>query len=146
MIYCVNIPLYFFFLSRIGVTEKGYATLELMATTQPGHSSMPPKETAIGILAKAVAALENNPHDSMFGRGPEVDFFSYLAPTVRWICSVCLTGFDSLPSTSGLLGSKSPFLESVAVRTPVTHNFVLVLHHRRNPEDYYCGNHHPGRL
>jgi carboxypeptidase PM20D1 len=64
------------------VTEKGYATLELTATSIPGHSSTPPKETAIGILAKAVTALEQNPHRSMFGAGPEVDFFSYLSPSV----------------------------------------------------------------
>ena len=36
---------------RIGVTEKGYLTLELEVNGTPGHSSVPPKETAIGILA-----------------------------------------------------------------------------------------------
>jgi hypothetical protein len=61
---------------RIGVTEKGFATLELNVEMSPGHSSIPPKETAIGVLAKAVSALETNPHPSMFGNGPEMDFFS----------------------------------------------------------------------
>lgn len=50
----------------------------------PGHSSIPPKETAIGVLAKAVAALEGNPHPTMFGQGPEKDFFSYMAPSVSF--------------------------------------------------------------
>jgi carboxypeptidase PM20D1 len=67
---------------RIGVTEKGFATLELNVEMSPGHSSIPPKETAIGVLAKAVSALETNPHPSMFGNGPEMDFFSYISPSV----------------------------------------------------------------
>ena len=67
---------------RIGVTEKGYLTLELEVNGTPGHSSVPPKETAIGILSRAVSALEENPHPSMFGFGPEMDFFSYLSPSV----------------------------------------------------------------
>ena len=48
----------------------------------PGHSSIPPKESAIGILAHAVARLEDNPHPSQFGNGPELDFLQHLAPTV----------------------------------------------------------------
>lgn len=39
---------------RIGVSEKGQATVKLTVNTAPGHSSMPPKETSIGILASAV--------------------------------------------------------------------------------------------
>lgn len=71
-------------MDRIGVTEKGYATLELSVEMNPGHSSIPPKETSIGVLAKAVAALEANPHPSVFGKGPEMDFFSYMAPFVSF--------------------------------------------------------------
>lgn len=69
-------------LIRIGVTEKGYATLELSVDMNPGHSSIPPKETAIGVLAKAVTALETNRQPSIFGKGPEMDFFTYMAPHV----------------------------------------------------------------
>jgi len=45
----------------IGISEKGYLSLRLSATVEGGHSSMPPQETAIGILSKAIARLENNP-------------------------------------------------------------------------------------
>lgn len=49
-------------LAMIGVAEKGYTTLKLTARlTEGGHSSMPPKETAIGILSKAIVRLEENP-------------------------------------------------------------------------------------
>lgn len=45
----------------IGVSEKGYLTVELSVHGQPGHSSTPPPQTAIGILARALARLEANP-------------------------------------------------------------------------------------
>lgn len=39
---------------RIGISEKGSATVKLSVSTAPGHSSMPPRETSIGILAAAI--------------------------------------------------------------------------------------------
>ncbi|MEL7300152.1 MAG: M20/M25/M40 family metallo-hydrolase [Pseudomonadota bacterium] len=47
--------------ASINVAEKGAVTLDLVATGQSGHSSLPPPETAVGILARAVAALEAEP-------------------------------------------------------------------------------------
>jgi carboxypeptidase PM20D1 len=41
----------------IGVAEKGYASFELSVEKEGGHSSMPPKETAIDILNKALYKL-----------------------------------------------------------------------------------------
>ena len=45
----------------IGVSEKGYLTVEITVRGQPGHSSTPPPQTAIGILARALARLEAHP-------------------------------------------------------------------------------------
>ncbi len=45
----------------IGVSEKGYLTVELSVQGQPGHSSTPPPQTAIGILARGLARLEAHP-------------------------------------------------------------------------------------
>jgi carboxypeptidase PM20D1 len=45
----------------IGVSEKGYLTVEFTVNSQPGHSSTPPPQTAIGILARALARLEAKP-------------------------------------------------------------------------------------
>ena len=42
----------------IGVAEKGFLTLELTAAAEPGHSSMPPRQTAIGLLSAALLRLE----------------------------------------------------------------------------------------
>ena len=44
----------------VGIAEKGYATIEMKVEAQPGHSSMPPRHTAVGVLARAVARVENN--------------------------------------------------------------------------------------
>lgn len=45
----------------VAVSEKGYLTVELTVHGQPGHSSTPPPQTAIGILARALARLEAHP-------------------------------------------------------------------------------------
>ena len=47
--------------AMIGISEKGYLSLKLTAAVEGGHSSMPPQETAIGILSKAIVNLERNP-------------------------------------------------------------------------------------
>lgn len=44
--------------ATIGVCEKGYADIKLTAESAGGHASRPPKQTAVGALAKAIVALE----------------------------------------------------------------------------------------
>lgn len=45
----------------IGITEKGYLTLDISAHGKPGHSSMPPRQTAVGIIARAIALMDDHP-------------------------------------------------------------------------------------
>jgi carboxypeptidase PM20D1 len=45
----------------IGIAEKGYQSFELINQAAGGHSSVPPRETATGIVAAGVAAIEANP-------------------------------------------------------------------------------------
>lgn len=47
--------------ASINIGEKGYLTLELTAKGAGGHSSMPPRETAVGILAAALVKLQSAP-------------------------------------------------------------------------------------
>ncbi|WP_299351695.1 M20 family peptidase [uncultured Shimia sp.] len=47
--------------ASINLSEKGYVTLQLVATSGGGHSSMPPRDTAVGKLAGAVHRLQQNP-------------------------------------------------------------------------------------
>lgn len=44
----------------IGVSEKGFVSLELMVDMEGGHSSMPNSETSIDIIAKAINKLRSN--------------------------------------------------------------------------------------
>jgi carboxypeptidase PM20D1 len=48
-------------LGLVGVGEKGYLNLEMSARGPGGHSSAPPRGSAIGALADAVRALEDTP-------------------------------------------------------------------------------------
>ncbi|XP_017540116.1 N-fatty-acyl-amino acid synthase/hydrolase PM20D1.2 [Pygocentrus nattereri] len=63
----------------IGVSEKGSATVKLSVSMKPGHSSLPPRESSIGILAAAVTRLEEYPMPRLFGYGPERATFEHLA-------------------------------------------------------------------
>ncbi len=44
----------------VNLAEKGFASFRLIVETKGGHSSAPPKENTIGILAQAIVDLENN--------------------------------------------------------------------------------------
>lgn len=65
--------------AMVGIAEKGYLTLDLTVEAEGGHSSMPPRQTAIGILAAALDELEEHPVPGGI-RGPTADMFAYLGP------------------------------------------------------------------
>ena len=44
----------------INLAEKGFASFRLIVKTSGGHSSAPPRENTIGMLAQAIVDLENN--------------------------------------------------------------------------------------
>lgn len=44
----------------VGIAEKGFISLELSVRGEGGHSSIPPKHTAAGVVARAVTRLEAN--------------------------------------------------------------------------------------
>src|SRR5438445_8677469 len=47
--------------ASIGIAEKGYVSVELVAETDGGHSSRPPPATAIGLLAGALDRRQRQP-------------------------------------------------------------------------------------
>lgn len=80
----------------IGIAEKGYVSLELSVEEEGGHSSMPPKQSAIGILSTAVARLEAHSFPNKMDGvatilfdyvGPEMDFWMRLVFANRWLFS-----------------------------------------------------------
>jgi carboxypeptidase PM20D1 len=48
-------------IALIGVVEKGSIGVHLTVEQTGGHSSMPPRHTAVGILSRAITRLEDNP-------------------------------------------------------------------------------------
>ncbi|XP_065396921.1 N-fatty-acyl-amino acid synthase/hydrolase PM20D1 isoform X2 [Macaca fascicularis] len=66
-------------IALIGVSEKGSMNLLLQVNMSSGHSSAPPKETSIGILAAAVSRLEQTPMPIIFGSGTLVTVLRQMA-------------------------------------------------------------------
>lgn len=62
----------------IGVGEKGYGTLKVTANAPGGHSSMPPAETGVETLAKAILDITGDPFP-MEVRGPGASMIEVLA-------------------------------------------------------------------
>lgn len=62
----------------VAVSEKGYATLRVTAKGDGGHSSMPPDETAVHVLAKAVDRIASARFEPKFD-GPGADLIRAMA-------------------------------------------------------------------
>ena len=68
----------------IGIAEKGFASIELTTVATGGHSSMPPPQTAIGIVAAAIHALESHPMPASLD-GPAALLFDRLGPEMPFL-------------------------------------------------------------
>jgi len=99
--------------ASVGVAEKGFISLKISAAGQSGHSSMPPKDTAIGLLAKAITALDSNrmPSDlngviglSFDYLGPEMPFREKILFANRWLFGKLITSaLESKSATAAML-------------------------------------------
>lgn len=97
----------------VGIAEKGYLSLELGVQVAGGHSSMPPNQTAVGILAAAVRRLESNQLPRgirdvtavMFDYlGPEMRLVPRLVMANRWLFGPIVVGrFGATPQGNALL-------------------------------------------
>lgn len=101
----------------IGVAEKGYLNIELTVevdASKVGHASMPPPETAVGILSSAVHHVQSSPiaartdgglRETLRYLGPEMpSLFSRLAMSNMWLCeSIVKSKLSATPSGNALL-------------------------------------------
>jgi carboxypeptidase PM20D1 len=100
-------------LALIGVAEKGYLTLELTVEATGGHSSRPPRDTAIGILARGIARLEAHPAPAALAgpvrqlldaAGREMPFWSRLAVANLWLFGpLVVRRLEASPDTNALV-------------------------------------------
>ena len=66
--------------SMIGISERGSGTLRVRAVGQPGHSSMPPPETAVSLVSEAVDRIHDMPIERRLEGGPALAMMRALAP------------------------------------------------------------------
>jgi len=69
--------------AQIITAEKAYLTVRLRARGVSGHSSMPPRSTAIGRLARAIHRIESNPMPARI-TPPMRQMFEAAAPHQSW--------------------------------------------------------------
>lgn len=68
----------------IGLAEKGYASFQLSVKASGGHSSVPPRSTAIGQLSQVISAIELNPVQAKL-KPPVSTMFEALTPHMPWM-------------------------------------------------------------
>lgn len=99
--------------ASINVAEKGVMSVELVAQGMGGHSSMPPPQTAIGVLAGAIVRVQQSPlpggldgisGEFMDAMAREMSFDKRLLFANRWIFAPLLEHeLAKSPSTNALL-------------------------------------------
>jgi carboxypeptidase PM20D1 len=81
-------------IALVGTAEKGSASVDIAVNVEGGHSSVPPRQSAIGILSRAVARLEDNPipggikgpfRDMLLEVGREMPFSRRLVLANLWL-------------------------------------------------------------
>jgi carboxypeptidase PM20D1 len=70
--------------SMIGISERGSGTLRVRAVGQPGHSSMPPAETAVSLVSEAVVRIHDMPIERRLEGGPALGMMRALAPELTF--------------------------------------------------------------
>ncbi len=99
--------------ASIGLAEKGYVSVELTAQGSGGHSSMPPRRTAIGVLSQAVERLQTHPvpsnldaamSQSFAHLGPELPFPMRLVFANLWLFGpVVAHQMSAAPATDAII-------------------------------------------
>src|SRR5688572_11168668 len=86
----------------VGIAEKGFVTVELSVRGAGGHSSLPPPQSAAGVVGAAVARLEANPMPARLA-GPTEELFNTLGPRFPFLQRAV---FANLWLTRGLVTRK----------------------------------------
>lgn len=74
----------------IGVSEKGYVSLNITALAEGGHSSNPPRNSANVRLARAILALEDHQMKADFSKAPIADLFAAAAKDMGFTSRMAL--------------------------------------------------------
>lgn len=94
-------------LALIGIAEKGFANVRLIASGEPGHASMPPEHTAAGLVSRAVYRLESNPFPVRLTKTVRV-FLKSLIPHVSFFLALVFSNLWLFAPVVKLVFKKSP--------------------------------------
>lgn len=137
--------------ATINTAEKGSVTLRIIAAGRGGHSSMPPQQTAVGRLARALVALEEHPMpggleglaaESFDAIAPRMDFLARMMFANRWLFGPLVEAqLEALPFANAMMRttiaptmlSGSPKVNVLPVEAVATVNFRV--HPRDTVED-----------
>ncbi|GAK33585.1 putative carboxypeptidase S-like 2 [alpha proteobacterium Q-1] len=99
--------------AMVGLAEKGSMTIRLSAQEDGGHSSMPPRISAPGRLAKALTRLERNPMPAsldgipaqmLVRLAPHMDFPLDLITANLWLTeALVIDQFSAAPSSNSMI-------------------------------------------
>jgi len=101
----------------IGIAEKGYLSIELRADAAGGHSSIPPAETAIGTISRALQRLDAAPFPAKLS-GATRAMFEFLGPEMVWTKKLALANLWLFEPLVTRQLSQSP-LTTAVLRTTV---------------------------
>ncbi|HLN85787.1 MAG TPA: M20 family peptidase [Candidatus Limnocylindrales bacterium] len=99
--------------AMIGIGEKGYLTLRLTVSSPGGHSSLPPSESAIGILSRAIDKVERTRFPKHINDAVK-EFFNYVGPELPWDKKLVLAN----------LWLTDPWLERELAKSPLTDSMI----------------------
>ena len=107
-------------LAVVGVAGKGYLSLELIAQQPGGHSSVPPNQTSIDVLNKALTRLRTNPLSSQLS-GVSGTMFDYLAPEMEpSMRAVLANRWILAPALRWVLNQRPPTRAAIRTTTVAT--------------------------
>lgn len=132
-------------MTGVGVAEKGYADFKITVKSKGGHSSQPPKHTAIGQLAKKVERLENHQFKStilpfvynmFYGHRPPQPTYPgrvvlcnlwLLRPVLKLVMKQIPPAASLIRTTTGVtMASGSPAANVLPQKASVTVNFRIM--------------------
>ncbi len=129
------------YLAGIGIAEKGYADVEVVVNSKGGHSSQPPKHTALGKIADVIKDLENHQFKACFTENMKYLFDSVarnctypvrlitcnlpvLYPLLLQVCKLIPPAACMTRTTTGItMAEGSPAANVLPQRAAITINF-----------------------
>ena len=99
--------------ATVGVAEKGYMTVKLTVNVDGGHSSQPPRETAIGIMSEAITRLQNKQMPGGID-GLSAEMLAYVGPEMPFGLRIAM----------GNLWLFAPLIERQFAASPVMNAFL----------------------